>query len=285
MASVVAIGGGHGLAATLRAARRYATSITAVVSAADDGGSSGRLRDDLAMPAPGDLRRCLAALAGDELLADAVEHRFEGGALDGHPLGNVLIAGLTETTGDFVAALEKLAEVLDADGVVLPASAEPVTLVAEVGPDGERVQGQVAVMRSRQVRRVSLVPAEPPAPAEALDAIAEADQVLIGPGSLYTSVLAALAVPAVAKAVATTPARRVYVANLAATEPETAGYDLAAHVAALRDHGVEVDVALAHPGALPAGDPGVPVVEIPVARPSRLAHDPERLAEALRDLL
>lgn len=285
MASVVAIGGGHGLAATLRAARRYATEITAVVSAADDGGSSGRLRDDLAMPAPGDLRRCLAALAGDELLADAVEHRFEGGALDGHPLGNVLIAGLTETTGDFVAALEKLAEVLDADGVVLPASAEPVTLVAEVGPDGHRVQGQVAVMRSRQVRRVSLVPAEPPAPAPALDAIARADQVLIGPGSLYTSVLAALAVPAVAKAVASTGARRVYVANLAATEAETSGYDLAAHVTALREHGVEVDVALAHPGALPAGDPGVPVVEVPVARPNGLAHDPERLAEALRDLL
>lgn len=285
MASVVAIGGGHGLAATLRAARRYATEITAVVSAADDGGSSGRLRDDLAMPAPGDLRRCLAALAGDELLADAVEHRFEGGALDGHPLGNVLIAGLTETTGDFVAALEKLAEVLDADGVVLPASAEPVTLVAEVGPDRHRVQGQVAVMRSRQVRRVALVPAEPPAPAPALDAIARADQVLIGPGSLYTSVLAALAVPAVAKAVASTRARRVYVANLAATEAETSGYDLAAHVTALREHGVDVDVVLAHPGALPAGDPGVPVVEVPVARPNGLAHDPERLAEALRDLL
>jgi len=281
---VVAIGGGHGAAATLRAARAYAGTITAVVSAADDGGSSGRLRDALAMPAPGDLRRCLVALAPPSALADAFGHRFASGELEGHPLGNLLIAGLTEATGDFVAALEEVNDLLKAEGDVYPASAEPVTLKAEVAGDGAEVEGQVAVMHAEGVRRVTLVPPDPPAPRRVLKAIDEADQIVIGPGSLYTSVLAALAVPAVAAAVAAASARTVYVANLAASEPETQGYDLADHVAALVRHGVRPDVVLAQPGALATGELKVELVEAPVARADGLAHDSVLLAAALRDL-
>jgi uncharacterized cofD-like protein len=282
--AVVAIGGGHGAAATLRATRDHARCITAVVSAADDGGSSGRLRDALAMPAPGDLRRCLVALSPPSALADAFEHRFASGELEGHPLGNLLIAGLHEATGDFVAALEEVNHLLGAVGGVYPASAEPVTLKAEVAGDGAEVEGQVAVMHAEGVRQVTLVPPDPPAPRQALAAIAEADQIVIGPGSLYTSVLAALAVPEVAAAVSASSARTVYVANLAASEAETQGYDLADHVAALERHGVRPDVVVAHPGAMPIGDLRVQLVEAPVARANGLAHDPELLAAVLRHL-
>jgi uncharacterized cofD-like protein len=279
--AVVAIGGGHGVAVTLRAARHYAGSLTAVVSGADDGGSSGRLRDAMDMPAPGDLRRCLEALAPPSALADAFEHRFASGELEGHPLGNLLIAGLTESTGDFVAALHEAGQLLHAVGDVYPASSQPVTLKAEVEGPGPAVEGQVAVMQARGIRRVTLVPADPSASKGALEAIAAAQQIVIGPGSLYTSLLAALAVPAVAAAVAASPARVVYVANLAASEAETRGYDLADHVHALQRHGIEADLVVAHPGALPQGATAVEVVERLVARPDGLAHDPERLGEVL----
>lgn len=283
--TVVAIGGGHGAAATLRAARHYAGSITAVVSGADDGGSSGRLRAAVDMPAPGDLRRCLEALAPPSALADAFEHRFASGELEGHPLGNLLIAGLTETTGDFVAALQEVSDLLGAVGQVYPASSQPVTLRAELEGARPCVEGQVAVMHAEGVRRVTLVPPDPPAPKAVLEAVDRADQIVIGPGSLYTSVLAALAVPALAAAVDRSSARTVYVANLAASEAETQGYDLAAHVQALHRHGVEVDVVVAHPGALARGELAIEVLEAPVAKPSGLAHDPALLAEALRDLV
>jgi uncharacterized cofD-like protein len=282
--AVVAIGGGHGLAASLRAAKRYAGSITAVVSVADDGGSSGRLRQSLGIPAPGDLRRCLAALAPEDgLLGRALEHRFDAGELDGHALGNLLIAGLTEITGDFVAALDEVARLIDAAGRVLPATPEPVVLKAVVD-DGE-LEGQKAIAHAGGIRRVSLVPADPPATTAAVEAIAAADQIVLGPGSLFTSVLAAVAVPGIRGAIAATRARRVYVANLRQQMPETAGFAIADHVAALRDHGVEVDAVLVHPDSLPIGDPGVTVVERAVALPDSTAHDPALLAEALAALL
>lgn len=282
---VVAVGGGHGLAATLQAARRYATTVTAVVSVADDGGSSGRLRRLLGIPAPGDVRRCLAALAPPgSVWAQALEHRFTEGELAGHTLGNLLIAGLADACGDFVTALEEVGRVVGAEGRVLPATCEPVVLRAEAG-DGS-VEGQVAVMNAGRIRRVSLDPPDPVVPAAVLEALATADQVVLGPGSLYTSVLAAAVVPAVREALASTPARRVYVCNLREQVPETAGYDVAAHVRALAAHGVAVDVVLAHPGALPPPPPGVPwaYVERPVARSDGSAHDPALLAAALAEL-
>ena len=177
---------------TLQAARHYAGDLTAIVSVADDGGSSGKLRQALGIPAPGDLRRCLVALSdpSTNALAAAFEHRFD----DGHALGNLLIAGLTASTGSFTDALHEAARLLDAQGTVLPATVDPVVLKA-VADCGE-VEGQVNVASAGRITHVSVVPPDAPPPAEALEAIARADQLLLGPGSLFTSVLAVVAVPA-----------------------------------------------------------------------------------------
>ncbi len=336
---VVAIGGGHGQAATLRAARHYAGTLTAVVSVADDGGSSGRLRRDLGMVPPGDLRTCLVALAGEgSLLAAAFEHRFpealvppvaDGGAgagsagasggggagaggggaggaaagargpgaeaaggllasrdpanRRGHALGNLVLAGLLAVTGDVQVAVDEAAALLQAAGRVVPVSYEPVVLAAESA--GGAVEGQTAVMHTARIRRMTLRPADPPAAPAAVAAIAAADQVILGPGSLYTSVLAAAMVPGVAAALRATGARRVYVCNLRPQAAETEGYDVSDHVAALAAHGIPVDVVLCDTTGIELGSPGVPVVQRPLAKASGLAHDPAQLAKALADLV
>jgi len=281
---VVAVGGGHGLAATLRAARLYAGELTAIVSVADDGGSSGRLRRQLGIIPPGDLRKCLVALAGDDsVLAVAFEQRFEADELTGHALGNLLIAGLLAACGDPQEGLDEAARLLGAVGRVVPAATEPVVLKAESAA-GE-IEGQTAVMATAHIHRVSLVPTDPPASPAALEALGRADQVVMGPGSLFTSVLAALAVPGIARGIRSSPGRRVYVANLRPEDEETAGYDVAAHVAALAAHGVVVDVVLADPAAIALGDLHVPVVSTPLAKANGRAHDPARLAAALGRLV
>lgn len=280
---VVAIGGGHGLAATLRAAASYAGELTGVVSVADDGGSSGRIRDAMGLPAMGDIRRCLSALADPAILLSSVfEHRFDG-VVDGDALGNLLIAALAHRTGDFSAAVAYVGELLGASGEIVPATDERVDLHATTAA-GE-VAGQVAVQRSKGIERVWLEPPRPAAPKRAFAAIAGADQVIIGPGSLFTSVLAALAVPDVRDAVAVTGAQRIYVSNLRPQDPETAGYDVAAHVGALARHGVAVDVVLCHPGALPVGAVEVPVEHARLVVGDGDAHDPTLLGEALLALL
>lgn len=280
---VVAIGGGHGLAATLQAASRYADDVTAIVSVADDGGSSGRLREALGIPAPGDLRKCLVALAPpDAPLTKAFEHRFESGDLKGHAVGNVVIAGLAAVTGDFTEALKHAADLLHARGRVLPATATPVVLKAEAAAGA--VQGQVNVSTTGRISHVELVPPDPPAPPKAIEAITRADHVLIGPGSLFTSVLAAVVVPGITDALRQTTATKIYISNLREQLPETAGYDVAAHVEALTAHGVEVDIVLYDDAAIEAGD---------VAHGRRAdltsgattGHDPGKLATALADLV
>ena len=296
--SVVALGGGHGLATALRAIRRYAGSITAVVSVADDGGSSGRLRRDLGVPPPGDIRRCLVALAGDDstngaVWSSAFEHRFRDGELEGHALGNLVLVGLTETIGNFPDALDEAGRLLRAVGRVVPATVEPVVLKAEV--TGHTVEGQVAVANSRGIRRVELVPADVAATPAALDAIAAADQVVYAPGSLYTSVLPVLCVAGLRQAIRATPARVVQVANLRPQAPETSGLDVADHLAAVLAHGARVDTFLRDAGdglpvdparlAAVAAEGGTEVVAAPVARPDGLAHDHARLAQALCALL
>lgn len=280
---MVALGGGHGLAATLQAARRYAAEITAIVSVADDGGSSGRLRDAFGIPAPGDLRRCLVALADPaSLWTDAFEYRFEAGELEGHALGNLIITGLTGAIGDFTAALTEAGRLLGAVGQVLPATTGPVVLKAEVA--GREVLGQVRVADAGgPISRVALVPADAAAPAEAVTAIESADQVILGPGSLYTSVLAVTAVPALRQALADRGGGRVYVCNLRPQVPETAGFDAAAHIQALRDHGVDVDHVVCDQ-SMTLGRLDLPVVVAPLARADGLAHDPEALASVLRQL-
>jgi uncharacterized cofD-like protein len=285
---VVAVGGGHGTAVTLRAARHYASAVTAIVSVADDGGSSGRLREFLDVVALGDMRKCLVALAADQsVLAQAFEHRFAEAELAGHALGNLVLAALTDAAGDLVAGVDDAARLLGAAGRVLPATTERVVLKAEA--DHGEVSGQVAVMSAGRIRRVSLVPSDASPPVEAVVALEAADQIVIGPGSLYTSVLAAVAVPGIAEAISRAEGQRVLVCNLRPQLPETEGYDVAAHVRALREHGVEVDVVLCdlssgmEPGRAPEG--GARVVDRPLAGANGLVHDPDRLADALRDLL
>ncbi|HEX8804319.1 MAG TPA: gluconeogenesis factor YvcK family protein [Acidimicrobiales bacterium] len=287
---VVALGGGHGLAASIRAARGYARRVTAVVSTADDGGSTGRLRSGMALPAPGDVRHCLAAMAGPQSgpLAEALEYRFDGTDVAGHALGNLVLAALTAVTGDFVAAVDEAARLLALDpdeARVLPATAEPVELRA-VTVGGEEVVGQVAVSGRTDIDCVRVVPEGPPAPAEVVEALLDADQVVIGPGSLYTSVLAAAVVDDVRRALADSAGLRVYVCNLRAETSETRGYDVADHLAALARHGIAPDVVVVQPGALPLGrlGGGVEVVEADVARPHGLAHDSAKLGAALAAL-
>ena len=277
---VVALGGGHGTAVTLRAARRYAGDITAIVSVADDGGSSGKLRQALGIPAPGDLRRCLVALSDVDAnpLAAAFEHRFD----DGHALGNLIIAGLTASTGSFTAALEEAARLLATHGRVLPATTEPVVLKA-VSDTGE-VEGQVNVAQAGRIAHVSVVPADARPPAQALEAIAAADQLVLGPGSLFTSVLAVVAVPDVRQALAAAEAPLVYVCNLHATE-ETEGFDVAAHVNALVAHGLHPDVVLADTTAIDLGDLDALTVDTDLTEATTGAHDPAKLARALADLM
>ncbi|MFM7270527.1 MAG: uridine diphosphate-N-acetylglucosamine-binding protein YvcK [Actinomycetes bacterium] len=288
---VVALGGGHGLAVTLRAVRRYAGTVTAVASVADDGGSSGRIRRDLGLPAPGDLRKCLEALAaGPTPLATAFDHRFAAGELEGHPIGNLLIAGLAEAFGDLRTALDECGRLLGTVGRVLPATVEPVELTART-ERGERVAGQVAVQELvGRIRQVGVLPPDAPACPEAVEAIRLADQVVLAPGSLFTSVLAVLAVDGIRDAIGSTEARVVQVDNLAEQRPETEGLDATDHLRAVLDHGGRVDTVLhATDGALRldrdvATGLGVQPVEVPLARSDGGGHDAGRMAAALRIL-
>jgi uncharacterized cofD-like protein len=305
---VVAVGGGHGLAATIRAVRRYAGRITAVVATADDGGSTGRLRDAMALPAPGDVRHCLVAMASDDPgadpgdrpggeptpLVDALEFRFDGTDVAGHALGNLLLAGLAAVTGDFVAAVDEASRLVGLDpdvARVLPATVEPVVLRASVtGVPGGELTGQVAISRAGGIDLVAVEPAGARAPAAAVEALVDADQIVLGPGSLYTSVLAAAVVDEVRRGIADSRGRVVYVCNLRAEGTETFGYDVADHVAALRRHGIAPEVVVTQAGGLPLGGlqelgAGVDLVRADVARPKGVAHDSAKLAAVLAELL
>jgi uncharacterized cofD-like protein len=286
---VVALGGGHGTAVTLRAARRYAGQLTGVVSVADDGGSSGRLRELLNVVALGDIRKCLVALAEDDsALAAAFERRYDEGELAGHALGNLILAGLIDATGDLVLGMAEAARLLGAQGDVLPATSERVVLKAEC--ESGTVAGQVAVKGTTDIQRVSLVPGDAQPPPLAVERIAQADQIVIGPGSLFTSVLAAVAVGGIADAVAaakdSTKAQVVYVCNLHPEIPETEGFDVADHVAALARHNVAVDLVLCDSiQGMGIGATDVSVVDLPLTGENTLVHSPAKLAQALSGLL
>lgn len=280
--TVVAIGGGHGLSMVLQALVDRCSTLTGVVSVADDGGSSGRLRRDLAIVAPGDMRRCLGALTPDGLARDALEHRFGAGVLAGHPAGNVLLAAMLEIEPDPVVVMDTLAAMVGARGRVLPATAEAVDLVATT--DRGTVKGQVAVSESGTIDSVRYSPADPVVPAAVLDAIAAADAVIVGPGSLYTSVLAPV-VPGVAAALAAARAKVIYVANLAAEPEETAGYDLGDHIAAVVRHGIEPDVVVSDISAV-VPDAWVGKVEtFELTGDDPDVHDPHRLGAALASVI
>lgn len=283
--ALACIGGGHGLSATLRAARLVAGDITAVVSVADDGGSSGRLRDDLGILPPGDLRRCLSALAADgSVLGGVLEHRFDAGELKEHAVGNLLLAGLIDQGVPVEVALAEVGAVVGAVGRVLPAATVPVTLAGRGNRSGF-VQGQVQVEEARGVDWIEIEPADPPVCDEVAAAITGADLVTLGPGSLFTSVLAAAVVPGVARALQATTAVRVLVLNLGpqANESEHLGPD--DHLRLARDHGVPFDVVVADPRFVPADGGGAELVVAEVGADDAAVHEPERLAPVLVELV
>jgi uncharacterized cofD-like protein len=308
----VALGGGHGLYATLLALRAITEDITAVVTVADDGGSSGRLRRELGMLAPGDLRMALAALAADDGAAGrwraVFQHRFGGtGALAGHAVGNLVMAGLLEVLGDPVAMLDEVCALLRVTGRVLPMTVEPIDIEADVaGIDGDadhphrlsRIRGQVAVATTPgRVHRVRLRPERPQACAEAVRAVGAADLVVLGPGSWFTSVLPHLLVPGLASALVNTRARRVLILNLVPQPGETAGFSPEQYLTVLCDHappGFTVQAVLADVDAVAAPARlhrcaaalgGHEYLDRVADDGSTDRHDPVALAAALRRIL
>ena len=302
--AVVALGGGHGLAASLTALRRLTSDLTAVVTVADNGGSSGRLREEFGVLPPGDLRMALAALCGDDrwgqTWARVLQHRFESdGDMAGHAVGNLLIVALWELLGDHVAGLDWVGGLLGARGRVLPMAITPIDIAAQVrgarpGAPEEvtTVRGQVEVATTPgSVLEVSLEPADPKACPEALRAIGDADWVVLGPGSWYTSVIPHLLVPGLRDALATTRAKIVVTLNLEAQPGETDGYTPEDHLAALHRTApdLRIDAVVADPGSVPdaeslhavVGRLGGHLVVADVALAGAEGqHDPEKLARA-----
>lgn len=322
---VVAIGGGTGLSTLLRGLKEHTSNLTAVVTVADDGGSSGQLRTELGIPPVGDIRNCIAALADAEpLMSQLLQYRFPGpdgpasedagdgsarladeGGLRGHALGNLLIAALTAIEGgDFEEGVRRMNRVLAVRGQVLPVSPTPLTLHARLH-GGAVIDGQSRIARAIGIDRVWLTPADVAASEDAVAAIAEADLVVLGPGSLYTSLLPSLLLPQIRDALLATPAHRVFVCNVATQQGETSGYDLADHLEALVAHTAPgiVDAVLANnmfsarvpeswtaePVRLrwpPSGAPGPRLILDDIVDPENAHHhDSERLAASLYRLL
>lgn len=249
---ITALGGGTGLSALLRGLKRGGGDITAIVAVGDDGGSSGRLRQELGMLPPGDIRNCLVALADDEsLMGQLFQYRFTDGALSGHSFGNLFLAAMTEVVGGFDTAIEESSRVLKIGGNVMPSTLEDVSLWAE-RVDGERVSGETAISSGNVAcRRMWLEPMSPAAHEPAVEAIRDADLVILGPGSLFTSVLPHLAVPGLAAALAESRALRVYICNVMTQPGETNGFDAADHVRAILDVAPgSVDAVVVHEGEL-----------------------------------
>ena len=308
--SVVALGGGHGLSASLSALRLMSDRLTAVVTVADDGGSSGRLRKELDVLPPGDLRMALAALCDDSewgrTWSAMLQHRFSSsGELDNHAVGNLLIVALWELLGDEVEGLDWVGRLLGARGRVLPMASVPLVVEADVrhAPSEGRPevllktvvgQSRVAVTEGR-IEQLRLLPADPPAPPEAVQAVLDADWVVLGPGSWYSSVLVHLLVPELADALHVTKARRCVTLNLSAENGETEGLTAVDHLEALHKHapGLRVDAVLADPSAVEdvtaleaaAASMGARLIMRQVRRGDDTArHDGLRLAAAYRDV-
>jgi len=301
--AVVALGGGHGLSATLRALRHVSDQLTALVTVADDGGSSGRLRQELNCLPPGDLRMALAALCGDDewgrTWSGALQTRFKtDGQLGNHAIGNLLIAGLWQMFGDPVTGLDWVGRLLGARGRVLPITTVPLVIGADVvQPDGTPAElvGQSALAKTEsRIDHLWIEPANPPACSEAVAAIHQADWIVLGPGSWYTSVIVHLLVPELAEALVETAAHRLLTLNLT-TETETDGLTAVDHLRVLHEHapGLRIDVVLADPTSVEnipeaqaaAGLLGAELVLRPVAEGDGTAtHDPLRLASAYQDI-
>lgn len=299
---VVALGGGHGLSATLRALKHITHQLTAIVTVADDGGSSGRLRTEMGVLPPGDLRMAIVSLCDDSewglTWRDLLQTRFKtDGPLDYHSVGNLLIAGLWQMFEDPIEGLDWVRRLVNAQGRVLPMSLQPVDIEADVVRDGKLVtvrgQKNVAVV-SEKIAEVRLIPEDPPVPDQAIKAVEQADWVILGPGSWYTSVIAHLLVKQLRKAIQTTSARRALILNLAKQEGETGDLTSAAHLQTLKAVAPDLrfDVVVADPSTVDdidalveaAGSLGARLLLRQVREGSGLPlHDPLRLAAALRD--
>ena len=235
--AIVVIGGGTGLSVLLKGLKQYTSRITAMVTVSDDGGSSGRLRSELGVLPPGDIRNCLGALAETETLMNRVfQHRFlQGGSLQGHNLGNLLLVAMTEITGDFILAIREVSKVLAVRGKVLPATLEPVIL-GGIMADGNQVIGETAIRDyPASIKEIYLIPECGPLP-ETLQAINEADAIIIGPGSLYTSIIPNLLVKGVIEAIADSRAPKFYISNIMTEEGETDNFTAADHLRVIQKH-------------------------------------------------
>lgn len=256
--AVVAIGGGTGLSTMLRGLKRQTNNITAVVTMADDGGGSGKLRDELGMPPPGDVRNCLRALANTEpTMEQILDYRFTEGCLKGQSLGNLVLAALNDISGSFYDAVRKLSEILAITGHVLPVTTEDVRLLAHFD-DGTEVLGESKICEfkknsDRQISRITVLPENPPALREGILAIEDADLILLGPGSLYTSIIPNLLTKGIAQAIADSDALKIYILNVATEVGETDGYSASDHVRAIFSHSSDrlFDYCLANSTAFP----------------------------------
>jgi uncharacterized cofD-like protein len=233
---IVAIGGGTGLSSLLRGLKAYTSNLSAIVTVADDGGSSGRLRDEYRILPPGDFRQCLIALADAEpLMKQLFDHRFKEGSLDGHSFGNLFIMAMADVTGNFERALRESGKVLAVKGTIIPSTLQDVTLVASI--NGHTVEGESKIPKQNApISQVFLKPDGALLNPEALQAIMNAELVVIGPGSLYTSILPNLLVEGMVEAIKASPALKVYICNLASQEGETEGYDVNDYLRVLHEH-------------------------------------------------
>ena len=302
---ITVIGGGSGLPNLLRGLKHYTSNITAVVTVADDGGSSGRLRSELGILPPGDIRNCLVALAdSEEVMQQLMDYRFESeGQLNGHSFGNILIAALADIGGDFYRGVEFAGELLGIRGRVLPATLDYVTLVGST-VTGETLIGETQVGNSGdQLRSLTLIPADSSAHPEAVRAIEDADMVVIGPGSLFTSIVPNLLIEGIAEALSNSKAFKVYACNVAEEPAQTEGYSVQDHLNIVQHYGGEnaVDAVVANDnlpdGPTPAGlnfikatDPwddevllvGADVIDETDAT-STARHDPTKLSNAITE--
>ena len=300
---IVAIGGGTGLSVLLSGLKTYTDNITAIVTVADDGGSSGRLRRELGVMPPGDFRNCLVALSDDEsLVAELFQYRFDQGeGLEGHSFGNLFIAAMTGVTGSFEQALLESSKVLAVHGRIIPATWSHIDLTARLS-DGTHVHGESNIaVRGGSIDEVHIEPSDIQANPEAIDAIAQADLILVGPGSLYTSIMPNLLVPGVMQALEASSAQTIYLCNVATEDGETGGFTMTDHVRALQRHtfptiadSVIANGNLSEPGTQfnsravpPSGGelPDVRVITADLIDPEHpLRHDAERLARVVIDV-
>ena len=307
---LVAIGGGHGLSAMLRGLKRYTRDITAIVTVADDGGGSGALREDLGMLPPGDIRNCIMALANTEpTMQQLLNYRFTEGSLAGQSFGNLFLAAMNGISGSFDEAVQRMGEVLAITGSVLPVTNQNVYLEAEFD-NGSRTLGESKIFYAKKIndcriRQVRLVPEHPQALQDSIDAIRQADIIVIGPGSLYTSIIPNFLVDGISEAIRSSGAVREYILNIMTQDGETDGYTGEDHVRALLEHagGDVIDVCIANNAPVPekwlapyrqegvgpievdrAGIEalGVAVREFPLCRPGRyIRHDADALSRAI----